>query len=465
MNSSCIEQTKRLNQAGNKLVLDPIPSLSKEQVQSCIARADQAALVAKNLSVNLRVTVLTEVANKLDMRKEWFAQLIASEGIKTIREARKEVARCIDTFRLSAEEARRLNGQTIPFDQAKGSENRVGYFKRIPLGIIAAITPFNDPLNLVAHKIGPAIAAGNAVILAPHEHTPRVAMALMDIFSQTQLPTDVLQIVTGEGAIVGDTLVRDPRIRMISFTGGSRVGLEILKNAGLKKVSLELGSNCPAIVMQDADVELALNATISGAFWAAGQNCLHVQRIFIHESLFNSFRDQFVQRAKNIRIGDKLDEQTDMGPLINLAAAKRVQSMVKDAIDKGAELLCGGYHEGAFYAPTVITNVPPKCKIDQDEVFGPVTLLYSFNNENDAITQANSVDYGLQAGIFTRDLYTAFRLADLLECGGVIINDSSDYRIDNMPFGGTKGSGLGREGVVHAIQEMSEPKMYCFNLS
>ncbi|MFT5296596.1 MAG: glyceraldehyde-3-phosphate dehydrogenase (NADP+) [Colwellia sp.] len=420
---------------------------------------------AKKLPVHVRMSVLNQVADALFQQKELFAQMIAREGIKTINEARSEAARCVDTLRISAEEARRLNGETIAFDQAPGSENKFGYYKRLPLGVVVAITPFNDPLNLVAHKIGPAIAAGNAVILKPHSETPLVAKMLVDLFAKTELPEGILQLVTGRGSVIGDVLVTDPRVRMVSFTGGKNVGEGIIRKAGMKKLAMELGSNCPVLVLADADFERALDSTFSGGFWAAGQNCLHVQRIYIHDDLYPKFADEFANRAKTICIGDKLKEETEMGPMINERAAQKVESLVADALSKGATLLCGGGREGTFYQPTVLADVSDECLIANEEVFGPVVVLYRFTDLRGAITKANNVDYGLQAGVFTRDLDLAFYVADSLEYGGVMINESSDYRIDAMPFGGVKGSGLGREGVMSAIHEMSEAKTYCFNLS
>ncbi|WP_206019487.1 aldehyde dehydrogenase family protein [Pseudomaricurvus alkylphenolicus] len=441
-----------------------VPSARESDVREAIERASEAFEIARTLPAHVRMSVLNQVADALQQQHEEFATLIAREGIKTIREARKEVTRCVDTLRLSAEEARRLNGETIAFDQAPGSDNRFGYFRRVPIGVIAAITPFNDPLNLVAHKIGPAIAAGNSVILKPHSETPLVAKRLVDLFAQTELPAGILQLITGRGAVIGDILVSDPRVRMVSFTGGREVGEKIIQQAGLKKLAMELGSNCPAIVMPDADMDLALNATVSGAFWAAGQNCLHVQRIYIHQSIYQAFSKQFCQLARAIRVGNKFDENTDMGPMINERAAQKVQSMVADALQKGATLLCGGERRGCFYQPTVLADVGDDCVIASEEVFGPVTLLVPFSSTEEVVAKANGVDYGLQAGIFTSNLDAAFRLADDLDCGGVMINDSSDYRIDAMPFGGVKGSGLGREGVRHAALEMTEAKTYCFNL-
>lgn len=456
-------QIKVLNPQDDSLV-GMVANHSVDDVKLVIETALLGAKKAKQLSANMRMSVLNDVADNLQDQKELFAQMIAREGIKTISEARKEVSRCVNTIRISAEEARRLTGETIAFDQAPGSENRFGYYRRIPLGVVAAITPFNDPLNLVAHKIGPAIAAGNSVILLPHHETPIVAKMLVELFNKTALPKGILNLVTGYGADIGDTIVSDHRVNMISFTGGKTVGERILGLAGLKKMSMELGSNCPVIVMNDANFDMAMEACVSGAFSAAGQNCLHVQRIYIQDELYEEFSTEFCKRAVDISMGDKLSEDTQMGPMINIAAAHNVESMVHDAIGKNATLLCGGKREGNFFQPTVLSDVSNDCVIAKEEVFGPVTILYRFSNKTQAIARANDVDFGLQAGVFTNSLDVAFELADALECGGVMINDSSDYRIDAMPFGGVKGSGVGREGVMSAIKEMTDVKTYCFNL-
>jgi glyceraldehyde-3-phosphate dehydrogenase (NADP+) len=449
---------------GNGELIGSVASASRDDVEHVLATASKSVDIARNMPTHLRISVLRQVAEQLLQRHEEFAELIAREGIKTIREARKEVTRCVETLRISSEEARRLGGETIAFDQMPGSENRFGYFKRLPVGVVLAITPYNDPLNLVAHKIGPAIAAGNAVILKPHSSTPLSAKKLVELFDATELPAGVLQLVTGSGAIIGDQMVSDRRVRMVSFTGGPLVGLKLLPLAGLKKISMELGSNCPCIVIGDADMELALESTVSGAFWAAGQNCLHVQRLFIQKDHFDDFSKRFVERTRRLKVGDKLDETTDMGPMISDAAASRVSEFVEDAVARGARILTGGECEGRYFQPTVLDNVAADCRISKEEVFGPVVALYPFGDISEAISLANDVDYGLQAGVFTRDLASAHQIADGLNCGGVMINDSSDYRIDAMPFGGTRGSGLGKEGVAHAIFEMTEAKTYCFNL-
>ena len=449
---------------GTDELIGTVPSASHGEVEQVLATASAASDIGRNLPTHIRVTALRQVAEAVSDAAEEFARTIAMEGVKTIREARKEVLRCVETLRISSEEARRINGETIAFDQMPGSENRFGYFKRCPVGVVVAITPYNDPLNLVAHKIGPAVAAGNATILKPHSSTPLSAKKLVDLFSKTELPHGILQLITGSGAKIGDQLVSDRRVRMVSFTGGPEVGNRILAQTGLKKIGMELGSNCPSIVMADADLELAVSSTVSGAFWAAGQNCLHVQRIFIAQEIYEAFSNSFVEQTKNLKVGNKLDETTDVGPMINDGALQKVRNFVEDAISHGGHLLAGGNSNGRFFEPTVLDNVSPECLISKEEVFGPVVALYPFKKISDAIQRANDVDLGLQAGVFTSNLSTAHRIADALQCGGVIINDSSDYRVDAMPFGGMRGSGLGREGVVHAIHEMTELKTYCFNL-
>ncbi len=445
-------------------LVDTVPLASADDMCAAIEAAVDGFERARRLPAHQRRAILMQAADTITAQCEDFARTIAREGIKTIREARKEVSRCVDTLRISAEETRRLGGETIPFDQRPGSENRLGYFSREPIGVIGAITPFNDPLNLVAHKVGPALASGNAIIVKPHSETPLSALRLAQAIHDAGAPAGMLQVITGRGSEVGEVLVSDPHVRMISFTGGRLTGETIMRKIGLKKVGMELGSNAPVIVMPDADLDLAVSANVSGAFWAAGQNCLHVQRLLIHEAIYDEFATRFVAAARAYRVGDKLDEATDMGPLINRREALRVERLVNEALAAGATLLCGGQRTGNFYAPTVLANTPDTCTLAQEEIYGPVTLFYRFRGLDEAIAHANAVDYGLQAGIFTRDLQTAFRAVSELRVGGVMVNDSTDYRIDAMPFGGVKGSGLGREGIRCALQEMTEPKVVCFNL-
>ena len=446
-------------------LVDTVPRANVDDMRLAIDAAKHGAMRAKEAPVHQRMRILNQAADIICARHEEFARTIAQEGIKTIREARKEVTRCVETIRISAEEARRLDGETISFDQMPGSENRFGYYIREPIGIIGAITPFNDPLNLVAHKVGPAIAGGNAIIVKPDSKSPLSALNLAKAVVEAGVPAGVLQVVTGPGQEIGDVLVSDSRVRMISFTGGNSVGEAIARKAGLKKLSMELGSNSPVIVMADADMDLAIEANVSGAFWAAGQNCLHVQRLIVQNAIYEEFVSRFVAAAECYKVGDKLDELTDMGPLINEHEAIRVENLVNESLEKGAILLTGGRRDGSFYAPTLLGDVPNTATISQEEIYGPVSVIYRFDTLSEAIERANDVDFGLLAGIFTQDLNTAFEASKRLLCGGVMVNDSTDYRIDAMPFGGVKGSGLGREGIRFALEEMTEPKLVCFNLS
>lgn len=442
-----------------------VSAANEKDVLHAIEEAKEGAKIAANMSVHERIKILNSAANWIKNNQEKYATTIALEGSKTIKEARKEVSRCIETLLISAEEARRINGETISFDQMPGSENRIGYYYRFPIGIIAAITPFNDPLNLVAHKIGPAIASGNAIIVKPASITPLSALLLAEAFEKAGLPPKVLSVITGNIRDVGDNLIIHPAIRMISFTGGLATGESIMKKAGLKKVGMELGANSPVIVLEDANIDEAVKSSVSGAFWAAGQNCLSVQRIYIQEEVYQEFLIKFTNLAKQYRVGDKLSEETDMGPMISEKEAQRVESWVNEALEKGARLLCGGVRKGAFYYPTVLDNVPLECKLINEEVFGPVVTLKSVSSLDLAIKKSNDVNYGLQAGIFTNNIEKALKAVKKLNVGGVMINDSSDYRIDAMPFGGIKGSGIGREGIKFTIQEMTESKVVCFKVS
>ena len=448
----------------NEEVIDTVPKGTKEDVKKAIESAVEGYEINRNLPIHRRVEILLKAASLMQERHEELSRTIATEGSKTIREARKEVTRAINTITLSGEEAKRILGETIPFDSMPGSENRVGYFFRFPIGVIGAITPFNDPLNLVAHKLGPAIAGGNSVVLKPATVTPLSALKLGEILLDAGLPHKILNIVTGYGHIIGDALVTDERVRMITFTGGTEAGLEITKKAGLKKIGMELGSNCPVIVMDDCDLEKAVELSVSGAFWAVGQNCIGVQRMYIHKNIYDEFEKKFVKRTKKIKVGFQLDEDTDMGPMITESEAKRVEEWVKEAVETVGKLLTGGERNGSLVQPTVMKNVPETCRLGHEEVFGPVVILYQIEDLDEAIKKANNVNYGLHAGIFTNNLNIAFKAIKEVDVGGIMINDSSDYRIDGMPFGGVKNSGLGREGIRFALQEMTEPKVVCFNL-
>jgi glyceraldehyde-3-phosphate dehydrogenase (NADP+) len=409
-----------------------------------------------------RSQVLLATAAIVRDNLEDFARTIAREGSKTINEARGEARRTVNTLTISGEEAKRLLGETIPFDSFPGGEVRRGYFERVPIGVVLAITPFNDPLNLVAHKLGPAIAGGNAVILKPATVTPLSGLKLTEAFMQAGLPAGVLQCITGHGAVLGDSLVADKRVRMVSFTGGLEAGEHIANRSGLKKIGMELGSNSPVIVWKDANLEWAAETCVSGAFWAAGQNCIGVQRIYIHREVYDRFRDDFVARTRVYKIGDKMDEATNMGPMITEAEAERVERWVAEAVELGATVLTGGQRSGALMEPTVLENVPENATIHHSEVFGPAVNLYAVDSLDEAIGKANSVDFGLHSAGFSNDVTICHKMAAGLDSGSVIINDSTDYRLDSMPFGGVKSSGLGKEGIRFSLQEMTEPKVVCW---
>jgi glyceraldehyde-3-phosphate dehydrogenase (NADP+) len=334
---------------------------------------------------------------------------------------------------------------------------------RAPLGVIGAITPFNDPLNLVAHKIGPALAAGNAVILKPDSNTPLSGLLLAELLMNAGLPAGWLQVLTGRGSVIGDAIVTNPEVKMISFTGGVNAGTKIISRAGLKRVQMELGANNPVIVDQDADVELAADRIGSGAFWAAGQNCLHVQRVYAHDRVFDDLLARLTKYAEALTLGPKLDDSTDMGPLIDERAQKRVGDVVDQAVEKGAEVITGGEPVGAGFQPTLLTDVDHASRAATEEIYGPVTLVAPFGDMDEAIEAANSTIYGLQSAIFTNSLNTAYSAAARLQTGGVMVNESTDFRIDAMPFGGLGASGLGREGVAYAVQAMTDPKLIAFS--
>jgi len=445
-------------------LVDVVPRASASDVRIAFKAAAQGFKEGKRMTVFERARILNKTAAVVSDNLEDFAVLIAREASKTIREARKEVSRCVNTLTVSAEESKRILGETIPFDSFPGGEKRRGYYYRFPIGVILAITPFNDPLNLVAHKLGPSLAAGNSVVLKPATVTPLSALKLAEAFLESGLPPQLLQVITGIGSEIGDSLAANEVPRMISFTGGVEAGKKIASMAGIKKMGMELGSDSPVIVWKDADMDWAVESCVSGAFWAAGQNCIGVQRLYIHREIYKVFRDKFVARTEKYKTGDKLREDTDMGPMITEAEAQRVEKWIRQAVDKGAVVLTGGKRTAALVEPTVLENVPEDANLHCEEVFGPTVNLYPVEDLDSAIEKSNSLPFGLHAAIFTRDVNVAFKAAYGLDCGGIMINDSTDYRLDSMPFGGVKYSGLGREGIKFALQEMTEPKVVCFYL-
>ncbi|AQT10751.1 acyl-CoA reductase-like NAD-dependent aldehyde dehydrogenase [Pseudomonas protegens] len=443
-------------------LIGTVPRLEACAVPYLLQQARQGVSDCAALPRYQRARILERAALNIERDAEHFARLIVDEAGKTLKQAQKEVKRCINTLKLSAEEAKRNAGEVLPFDAYEGSENRQGWFSREPLGLILAITPYNDPLNLVAHKLGPAIAGGNGVILKPSELAPLSAIKLVDYLRDAGLPTSVVTLATG-GADLGKALVEAREVRMVSFTGGFVTGEQIARSAGLKKLAMDLGGNAPVIVMADCDLAATVDSCVSGAFWAAGQNCIGTQRLLVQASIYEAFREAFVRLAREQVSGDPLASSTDIGPMISLQAAQNAQKVVDEALQQGARLLCGHQRRGSCYAATVLENVDHGSRLWQDEVFAPVVVLQPFDDLDQAIALANQPEYSLHAGIFTNDLRIAMDAARRIEAGGVMINDSSDYRFDAMPFGGFKYGSLGREGVRFAYEEMTQPKVVCLN--
>lgn len=445
----------------NGEIVGHVPLAEEADVELAMSGATRA--LSHPLPGYERSRILADAADLLEGKVEEAATLIASEGIKTIREARSEAQRTVTTLRLSGEEAKRLTGETLSMDQSPSGTSMVGFTVREPLGIVGAITPFNDPLNLVAHKIGPALAAGNAVVLKPDSKTPLSALLLAGCLQSAGLPDGWLQVLTGPGSIIGDAIVTHPAVRMVSFTGGVEVGRAIHARTGLKRVSMELGANNAVIVHRDADLVLAAERIGSGAFWAAGQNCLHVQRVYAHDEVFDEVTNRLAKHAESVLLGPKLSEDTDMGPLIDRHAMRRTTEIVTDAVDTGAEILTGGESFGTSFRPTLLANVAPGSRVLTEEVYAPLTVLSQYSDLDDAIEMANESDYGLAGAVFTKEFTVAFSAARRLEVGQVMINESTDFRIDAMPFGGEGSSGLGREGVAYSVKAMTATKVIAFS--
>jgi acyl-CoA reductase-like NAD-dependent aldehyde dehydrogenase len=414
--------------------------------------------VMKKMPAYERAAILRKSADLLEERGEEFAQLLCKEAGKPIRDARSEVGRAVQVLRFASEEAKRNDGELIKMDAAIGGEGRIGFAKRIPIGVVAAITPFNFPLNLVLHKLAPAIAAGCTVVLKPAEKTPLSAMKLVHLMAEAGLPSGAINVVNGFGTELVPPLVTHPYIKKVTFTGSGPVGLKIQEMVRHKKVTLELGSNSPNIVFPDANLESAVTSMVKGGFAFAGQACISVQRIYVHRDVYSSFVDAFVSAVQTLKVGDPALETTDVGPMITLEAACRAEAWVQEAVSQGATLLTGGQRQGTLLHPVVLTNVTPQMKVVCEEVFAPIVTILPFETEEEVIEAINTSDYGLQAGVFTSDINRAFRLFDALEMGGVWINDISTVRHDHYPYGGVKKSGFGLEGVAYAIQEMTELK-------
>jgi glyceraldehyde-3-phosphate dehydrogenase (NADP+) len=410
-----------------------------------------------------RQAILRAISEGIGKRREEFAHLIALEAGKPIRTARAEVDRAVFTFAVAAEEATRIGGEWLPLDWQASTAGRAGIIRRFALGPILAITPFNFPLNLVAHKVAPAIAAGCTTVLKPAPQTPLTSLLLAEVCEQAGLPAGALNVLPLANQ-EAEKLVGDDRLKMLTFTGSVPVGWALKGKSGKKKVTLELGGNAAVIVHCDADVDVAADRCVVGGFSYAGQSCISVQRIYVQRSIQEQFLARLLAGVRKLQVGDPLNEATDVGPMISEEAARRAASWIEEAVAGGAKLHAGGKREGAVLQPTVLTNVRAEMKVSCEEVFAPVVIIESYDEFADAIRRVNDSPFGLQAGIFTRDSKLLFSAFENLEVGGVIVGDMSAFRIDHMPYGGVKDSGIGREGLRYAIEEMTEPRILVLHL-
>ncbi len=447
----------------NGQVFDTVPRGSVEDVQTAIASADRGAKVMASMSGYQRYEILTRAVALMKERVDDLGRTITMEEGKIIGEGVGEAERAIQTMTGSAEEAKRLFGEVVPLDGAPTWTGQLGFTLRVPCGVVAAISPFNFPLNLVAHKVGPALAAGNAVIIKPASDTPLSALKLTEILVEAGVPAEAVQCVTGSGGSIGDALVADERVRKVTFTGSRDVGEHICRTAGLKKVTMELGSNSPLIVMPDADMEKVVAGTVASGFSNAGQVCISAQRILTNESVYGDYLDALTEGVKGLSTGDPLDGTVKMGPMVRAQDAVRVNEWVTEAVAGGARTVVGGEYEGAMHAPTVVADVSPEMRISCDELFGPAVAVTPFSDIDQAIAMANDTNYGLSAAIFTQNIDWAMKFAREVDSGNLMINSGPQWRADLMPYGGVKDSGMGKEGPRYAVEEMTELKMVIYH--
>jgi acyl-CoA reductase-like NAD-dependent aldehyde dehydrogenase len=445
-------------------LLEELPLAGTAEVDEAVRRAQRAFPGWSTTPAHRRSEIIARAAALVAARAEAFTERIAREAGKAWKHAANEVARSVETFTFSAEEAKRLHGETVPMDASVFGEGRVGFYVRAPLGVVSAITPFNFPLNLVAHKVGPALAAGNAVVLKPAEETPLTARAMADCFREAGLPEGVLELVYGDGPTTGEALVTHPGPAKVSFTGSPPVGARILKQAGLKRVTLELGNNSGTIVEPDADLDHAVPRCVTAAFANAGQVCISLQRLYLHRAIAAGFMQRFVDLTRQQKVGNPLERDCDVGPMVSDEAAERAEAWVREAVAEGARLVEGGRREGRLVWPTVLTDTRPEMKVMCREAFAPLVSIVIYDDFDEALRLLGDSPYGLQAGIYTQDLRKAFRAVAALDVGGVLVNDASIFRVDHMPYGGNRMSGIGREGVRFAVEEMTNLKFVCFNL-
>jgi len=445
-------------------VIDTIPRASQQDVEIALKTAKRGAEIMAKMTGYERYEIIHKVSEIMTERVEELAQTITLEEGKILAEATMEASRATEIIALSAEEAKRLSGEVVPLEGGPGVKGKFGFTIRIPCGIVVGISPFNFPLHLVCHKVGPALASGNAIILKPATDTPLSALKLVELFLEAGTPPEAIQCITGAGSEIGDVLCSDKLVRKITFTGSHEVGEHICHTAGLKRVTMELGSNSPLIIMPDADLEKVAKAAAASGYSNAGQVCISTQRILAHEKIHGDFLDAFKEQVEDISTGNPIEASTKMGPMIREHDAIRVNQWVEEAVNEGAELIVGGERNGQIHTPTLLSNVKSEMKISADEVFGPVVGVTSVDNIDDAIALANDTDYGLSAAIFTQNINWAMKFAREVDSGNLMVNWGTQWRADLMPYGGLKSSGMGKEGPKYAVEEMTELKMVILHL-
>jgi len=443
-------------------VVGRVAKAGAEETRRAIDAAEQA--MREPLPAHKRAEILVRIAGYLGKRHDEAARTICAEAGKPMKAARIEASRAMSTYTFAAVEARKLAGDVVPMDASQAGEGKLAFTVRRPIGVVGAISPFNFPLNLVAHKIAPALAAGCAVVLKPASQTPLSALLLAELETEAGLPPGWLNVVVGRSSEIGDVLVEDPRVTAITFTGSSEVGWQLRERAARKKVSLELGNATPVIVEADADVEEAAAKLAGNAFSFAGQSCISVQRIYVQRAVYDAFLERFLPKVEALKVGDPADEETDVGPVIDEGARERILEWIEEARGKGAEVLAGGDLDDGLIGPTVIAGAPPDASVSCDEVFGPVCTVAPYDSLEEAIALANGTRFGLQAGIFTANVRTALRAAQELDFGGVTVNEAPTYRADQMPYGGVKDSGNTREGPPFAMRELTEERLVVLQL-
>ncbi len=449
-------------------VIGLVSRATEEDVQRAVEVAKEGFEELSSLTPYERYSILMRAADLLSKRSEEFAKSLVLEVGKTIREARTEVQRALQTLIFSAEEAKRIGGEVIPIDAHPNGKGKVGFFIREPVGIVSAITPFNFPLNLSMHKVAPALAAGNAVLLKPSERTPITPLMLAEVLLEAGIPPKAISLLPGYGD-VGKAMTTHPHVRVVSFTGSKKVGEIITRQAGIKKVVLELGSNSAIVLHKDGDLKKAVQKTVAGGYAIAGQVCISVQRVFVHEELFEEFLAELGKAVNNLKVGDPMKEDTDVGPLISVSEVERVQEWISEAIEGGAKLVTGGVSCGdkvsSVLLPTIVSLVPRNVRLLREEAFAPVVVVNPYREVEEAIELVNDSEYGLQVGVFTKDINIAWEFIKKVKAGGVLINEGPNFRADHMPYGGVKNSGIGREGPRFAIEDYTEIKMVIFDLS